>query len=160
MTISSSAFDNNDSIPVEYTCEGEGISPPLTISEVPQESQSLALTVDDPDAPGGVFTHWMIWNISPATEDIEEGEIPPGVKQGLNSAGGIGYIPPCPPIGTHHYVFNLYALDSKLNLSSHADKAELEEAMEDHIVSQTQLTGLYGRDEEVGSYKEEGLEEY
>lgn len=148
MHLTSVAFDNNEEIPVEYTCEGEGISPPLSIAEVPPETRSLALIVDDPDAPSGTFTHWTVWNINPETEDIDEGEVPPGAKQGLNSAGGTGYVPPCPPIGVHHYLFNLYALDAVPDLPPTADKTELDEAMEGHIITQAQLTGLYGREEE------------
>lgn len=148
MQLVSLAFGNNEDIPLEYSCDGEGTIPPLTVEDVPDDAKSLALIVDDPDAPSGIFTHWIVWNINPKTEDIEEGELPPGSVQGINSSGGKGYTPPCPPAGKHHYVFTLYALDILLDLSPGTDEEELKVAMGEHIISQAQLVGIYGYEED------------
>jgi len=140
--IKSSAFANNGRIPAEYTCDGEGINPPLLISGVPANTKSLALILDDPDAPGGTFNHWVVWNIPPTTSAIKEGGPVEGVS-GINSAGDNGYFGPCPPSGTHRYIFKLYALDALISLSSGAGSSDLKNAINSHIVNQTQLTGLY-----------------
>lgn len=147
MRLTSSAFGSNEDIPIEYTCDGEGITPPLSILDIPDSAQSLALILEDPNAPAGTFTHWLVWNIDPQTEEIEEGEVPAGAMQGVNSGGSIGYTPPCPPVGIHHYVFTLYALNKTLDLSKGSDKEDLEEAMGGAVISQAELTGIYGRDE-------------
>src|SRR5438874_13828697 len=115
MTLSSPAFANNGEMPKKYGCSASGgaaVSPPLTIAVVPQEAKSLALIVDDPDAPGGTFTHWVVWNIAPTTTSIAEGLPPAGASEGRSSSGKNGYAAPCPPSGEHHYVFTLYALDA------------------------------------------------
>ena len=115
LTLTSSAFTNNDYIPVKNTCEGAGQSPPLTIENVPAGTKSMVLIVDDPDAPGGTWVHWVVWNIAPRTRDIGEGTIPPEVREGVNSFKRHAYGGPCPPSGTHRYFFKLYALDTTLN---------------------------------------------
>lgn len=140
-TISSSAFKNNGVIPAKYSCEGEGINPPLHISALPAGTQSLALILHDPDAPmKGGFTHWAMWNIKPNTAITEKFNNAP---QGMNSARKIGYIGMCPPSGTHHYHFTVFALDTMLTLTTQTDKAALEEAMKGHILGESTLTGLY-----------------
>src|SRR3990172_6846882 len=102
MKIKSSAFEENQLIPEIYTCEGDNINPPLEISGVPANAKSLALIMDDPDAPRGTFTHWLMWNIPPDTTKIQENDWVEGVEQGLNDGGELGYLGPCPPSGTHH----------------------------------------------------------
>ncbi len=131
MTLASPAFPNNGSIPAKYTCDGANVSPPLTISGIPAGTKSLALTVDDPDAPGGAFTHWLTWNIAPSTTTIGEGQRI-GTEE-LNGFSKPGYGGPCPPSGLHHYVFTLYAM---------ADAAP---PAKGKVVAQTQLIGTYAR---------------
>lgn len=145
MKISSPNFINNEMIPAKYTCDGQNINPALVIEAVPTEAQSLALIFDDPDARIGIYTHWLVWNIQPRTEKIDEDSIPDEAIQGLNSSGQSGYISPCPPNGEHHYIFKLYALDLEINLSPNSGKSELEQAMEGHIIEQAQTIGLYRR---------------
>lgn len=146
MNITSPTFEDNGPIPRRYTCDGAGLSPHLIIEDVPEGMGSLALIVDDPDAPGGLFVHWLVWNILPKLSEITEGLPPEEAVEGLNSAGNIGYVPPCPPSGTHHYRFKLFALDIEdLSLSPESDQTELEVEMEGHILAEAQLTGLYRR---------------
>ncbi len=144
MKLLSSVFKNNQSIPVKYTCDGENINPPLQINEIPKGAKTLALIVDDPDAPIGIFVHWVVWNISPSASLIGEDSVPEGATQGINGSGKNSYVGPCPPSGIHHYHFKLYALDQSLELSS-SKKENLEKAMEGHILDQTELVGLYQR---------------
>lgn len=143
MKLSSSAFTTE--IPSMYTCDGENINPPLTISEVPAGTLSLALIVDDPDAPGGTWVHWLVWNIDSTTTEIAENSVPASVTQGTNDFGNAAWGGPCPPSGTHRYFFKLYALDSKLELSSTAKKADLLDAMQGHILQEAELVGNYQR---------------
>ena len=146
MKLTSPAFTDGSAIPARYSCQGEGVNPALEISEVTDESQSLALVVDDPDAPGGTFVHWVVWNIPVAMTAIPENWAPEsGVGVGDNGAGKEGYYPPCPPSGNHHYHFKLYALDQKLDLAVGSDKAALETAMRGHIVGQAELMGTYAK---------------
>ncbi len=146
MILTSSAFASNESIPKEFTCDGQDISPELFIHDVPPEAKSLTLIMDDPDAPMGTFTHWLIWNINPKINAIKEGGgKPPGSVEGKNSAGKIGYIGPCPPSGTHHYHFKLYALRDKPNLPSGATKQELENVIKNSLIAETELIGTYNR---------------
>jgi len=145
LSISSPVFENNGSIPGKYTCDGMDVNPPLKIDNVPSEAKSLALIVDDPDAPRGIWVHWVVWNIDPKTEEIREGTVPKDSVQGINDFEKRDYGGPCPPSGTHRYFFKLYALDSLLNFSSDAGKAGLEKAMEGHILAQAQIVGLYKR---------------
>jgi Raf kinase inhibitor-like YbhB/YbcL family protein len=139
MTLSSPAFANNGEIPEKYGCSGGGqaVSPPLTISGAPPEAKSLALIVDDPDAPGGTFTHWVVWNIAPSTTSVAEGLTPAGASEGKNTSGQNGYAAPCPPSGEHHYVFNLYALD--------APQIATADEIPKHAVAQAKLVGRYRR---------------
>lgn len=145
MEISSPAFAHNNAIPVQYTCDGANVSPPLAIGGVPKEVKSLVLIHDDPDAPTGTWVHWVLWNIDPQTKEIPEGSIPQGAIEGMTSWERTGYGGPCPPSGTHRYFFKLYALDTVLDLPPSADKAQLEGAMKAHILAQTELLGLYSR---------------
>ncbi len=141
LTITSTSFPANGNIPSVYTCEGNNTSPALHIGGLPTGTKSLAIIVHDPDAPmAGGFTHWVAWNIAP-TGDITENF--KGGEQGLNGAGKAGYMGPCPPSGTHHYHFMIYALDTKLKLDKSTNKAGLEKAMDGHILQQGDLIGLY-----------------
>ncbi len=144
MKISSSAFENNGMIPSEYTCDGDDVSPPLTISEVPKETKSLAVIMDDPDAPMGTFTHWLVWNISTQKTQFTKGE-KISFPQGKTSFGRTSYGGPCPPGGTHRYFFKLYALDTVLSLKGGSSKADLEKAMTGHILAEASLMGKYSR---------------
>lgn len=148
MKIFSTTFSENRDIPQEYTCDGDNINPPLSITDVPEEAKSLVLIVDDPDAPQGTFTHWIVFNIDPKIEEIGEDEIPKGGIEGINDTSEKGYIGPCPPVGTHHYIFHLYALDKTLDLKGSVDRADVDEAMSGYIIAEVQFTGLYSRDEE------------
>lgn len=145
MKIQSPAFGPLETIPVLYTCDGEDISPPLSFSEIPAEAKSLALVMDDPDAPTGTWVHWTLWDISPSIQGINEAGVPGGATEGKTSTGRAGYGGPCPPAGTHRYFFKLYALDAVLNLPASSGKEALEKAMEGHILSQAELVGLYNR---------------
>src|SRR5512143_1842292 len=145
LKLSSSAFKHNYSIPSKYTCDGADVNPPLVIENAPLNTKSLALIVDDPDAPAGNWVHWVVWNIDPTTNEIKENTVPSGALQGINDFRRHDYGGPCPPSGTHHYFFKLYALDMVLNLGQKANKAELERAMKGHIITQGELIGLYRR---------------
>ena len=151
LTVLSSAFQEGDKIPAKYTCEGQDVSPPLAWSEPPAGTRSLALIVDDPDAPGGVFTHWLLFNIPPDSRELPEAvpaqaELDSGALQGKTDFGRTGYGGPCPPPGRpHRYQFTLYALDQPLDLEGGASKKQLLSAMEGHILAQGQLTGTYQR---------------
>ncbi len=144
MKITSSAFQEGANIPSKFTCEGADTSPPLQIADVPSRAKSLALIVDDPDAPSGLFTHWMVWNISPQTGTIGEGAAPKGV-QGTNDSGKSGYGGPCPPSGTHRYYFKIFALDRELDLPFGAKRGQLDAAMKGHVVGQAELMGKYSK---------------
>jgi Raf kinase inhibitor-like YbhB/YbcL family protein len=141
LTVTSTSFADNGTIPAKYSCEGEEASPPLNITGIPAGTKSLALILHDPDAPvKGGFTHWVVWNI-----DIN-GNIPEnfrGAEQGLNGAKKPGYIGMCPPSDTHHYLFKVYALDSRLTIDKNTDKQGLEKAMLSHILGEGELVGLY-----------------
>jgi len=141
MNISSTAFGHNEKIPSKYTCDGKNINPPLTIANVPKNTKSLALIMDDPDALSGTWVHWISWNIDPETTAIYEKSIL-GVE-GITSFGKAGYGGPCPPAGTHHYSFRLYALDTMLDLTEGSTIADLIKAMQGHILDQSELVGLY-----------------
>jgi len=140
MKISSSEFNNNGLIPSKLTCQGQDISPALIIEDIPKEAKSLALIMDDPDAPMKTWIHWVVFNI-PVVKHIEENSIPG--KQGINDFGRNNYGGPCPPSGTHRYFFKIYALDTMLNLAEGITKKELEAAMEGRILAQAELIGLY-----------------
>ncbi|MEJ2696168.1 MAG: YbhB/YbcL family Raf kinase inhibitor-like protein [Candidatus Sulfobium sp.] len=145
LRIESPAFEGNGQIPQKYTCDGDDVNPPLKIGGVPASAKSLALIVDDPDAPGKTWVHWVVWNMTPDTSEIKEDSVPKGAAQGMNDFRKNSYGGPCPPSGTHRYFFKLYALDTVLELGSHSTKADLESAMRGHTVGQTELIGLYRR---------------
>ena len=140
MKLSSPEFENNTFIPRKFTCQGEDINPPLIIEDIPDNTKSLALIVDDPDAPIGIWVHWVVYDI-PVISHIDEDSIPG--KQGINDFGRRDYGGPCPPSGTHRYFFKLYALDTELNLKEDIKKKDLEKAMEGHILDKSELIGLY-----------------
>jgi hypothetical protein len=143
LTIKSPSFQHNSPIPKKYSCDGENTNPPLTIEGTPKESKSLALMVDDPDAPSGTFDHWVVWNIPPSTTKIAEHSVP-GIE-GLNGARQKGFMGPCPPSGTHRYFFKVYALDAELSLGAKSTKRDLEKAIQGHILAKGELIGLYHR---------------
>lgn len=150
LKLTSTAFKEGEAIPRGYTCDGANISPPLEWIGVPKTAKSIAIIADDPDAPAGTWVHWVLYNLpadglglienTPQTETLNGGG-----AQGKNDFNKIGYGGPCPPSGTHRYFFNFYALDSELTLKPGATKAEVEKAMEGHIVGQAQLMGTYSR---------------
>jgi Raf kinase inhibitor-like YbhB/YbcL family protein len=144
MKITSSAFNEGGNIPSKFTCDGSDTSPPLQITGVPPAAKSLVLIVDDPDAPGGLFTHWLLWNIPPQTNSIAEGGAPKGV-QGTNDFGKSGYRGPCPPPGTHRYSFKILALDGELDLRTGAKRSQVDAAIKGHVIAQGQLIGRYSR---------------
>lgn len=144
MLLISPSFEDGGYIPKKFSCEGGNINPELQIENVPENAKSLALILHDPDAPiAHGFTHWVVWNIAPRTALIKQESDPPGSEVGKNGAGKNAYVGPCPPSGTHHYEFHLYALDSMLDLPSSTNKTELESAIQKHLVAETMLTGLY-----------------
>lgn len=145
MAITSPAFANGGTIPQKYTCNGASVTPPLDFANVPQTAQSLALEVTDPDAPNGTFTHWLVWNIPTNVTQFKEDDVPAGVIQGLNGFGTSKWGSPCPPSGVHHYVFDLYALDNTLPLTSRQGRDDFENAIKGHVVAQAKLVGLYGK---------------
>jgi len=145
LTLSSSAFKQNGPVPSKYTCDGADVNPPLAINVVPAGARSLALIVDDPDAPAGVWVHWVVWNIGANTTEIKENSVPQGAQQGLTDFRDRKYGGPCPPSGTHRYFFKLYALDTVLTLGPAATKPALDQAMKGHIIGQTELIGKYSR---------------
>jgi Raf kinase inhibitor-like YbhB/YbcL family protein len=145
MELRSPDFEHNTLIPSRYTCDGEDINPELEIVDVPPGTNSLVLIMDDPDASVGNWTHWLLWNIDPDTERIPVGTEPVGSVEGMNSFGHSGYGGPCPHGGTHRYVFKLFALDTKLNLTPSAEKTHLLDAMNEHLIDQCELIGLYSR---------------
>ena len=140
MRLSSPAFEHNGPIPAKFTCQGEGVNPALIIEGIPSETKSLALIMDDPDAPSGDFVHWIVYDI-PVTASIEENSIPG--KQGANSSGRTNYASPCPPTGTHRYFFKIYALDKMLSLEKGLSKPDLEKAISPRILDKAELIGLY-----------------
>jgi len=144
-SIASPAFSHNGMIPEKHTCDGADVSPPLSIGNIPEKTKTLALIVDDPDAPMGTWVHWVVWNIGPDTGEIPGNTLPPGALQGTNDFGKQNYGGPCPPSGTHRYFFKLYALDAPLTLNAGATKARVEEAMTGHLIGKTELIGLYRR---------------
>lgn len=144
MKITSFAFENNAKIPAKYTCDGENINPPLAFLDIPANAKSLALIVDDPDAPIGTFVHWILYNLDPGLTEINENSVPKIGQRGVTSAGSSKFVGACPPFGTHRYFFKLYALDLILNLTN-PDKTVLEKAMQGHILEKAELIGLFKR---------------
>jgi Raf kinase inhibitor-like YbhB/YbcL family protein len=145
LILTTPAFKDGGQIPSKYGCDGENVSPPLEVGNVPATAKSLVLVFDDIDAPGGSYVHWVVWNIDPATKEIREGTAPEGAVQGTNGFKKAAYGGPCPPTRPHKYVFRVYALDSRLTLEPGAGKAEVEKAMEGRILARGQLTGQYKR---------------
>jgi hypothetical protein len=148
LVVSSSAFAAGQQIPDQYSCKGTGISPPIAWSGAPKETKSLALIMDDPDAPMGTFVHWVIFNVPPDSSGLPEAvpatsRLPDGTLQGANSAGRTGYTGPCPPSGTHRYFFKLYSLDAVLEPASGAGKEQLLKHMQGHILAQGELMGTF-----------------
>lgn len=146
MKITSPAFQDNTDLPKKYTCDGYGVTPPLIFSEIPENSKSLVLIMEDPDAPSGTFVHWVLYNIEPENIELKENSLPEESSNGKTSLGKPGYVPPCPPAGIHRYIFKLYALDiSAFDIQGIPDKEEIEKLMENHIIAKNELIGLYGR---------------
>jgi len=148
--LTSTAFAPGEPIPRKYTCDGENISPPLEWRDAPQNAKSFALIADDPDAPIGTWVHWVLYNLPGETHALpqalpSDARLPDGSQNGKNSWGQMGYGGPCPPGGTHRYFFKLYALDAALALDAGASKEQLLQAMEGHILAQTEVMGLYTR---------------
>lgn len=146
MRIYSPAFGENGYIPDKYTCDGDNISPPLHISGVSSKTRTLVLIMEDPDALNGDWVHWTVWNMDPSTRVISENSIPDGSVEGDTDFEMPAWLGPCPRWGVHRYHFRLYALDVALDLPTRAGKVDLENAIKGHILDETVLTGLYGRD--------------
>jgi Raf kinase inhibitor-like YbhB/YbcL family protein len=144
MKIVSPEFKNNESIPGKFTCDGEGINPPLEISEIPKGTKALALIVNDPDAPSGDYIHWLLADFEPVLQ-IAEGSTPNGATRGTNSSGSLDYIAPCPPSGTHRYYFKVYALSDKLNLKEGFSQKDLEGVLVQKTLESSELICLYQR---------------
>ena len=151
MQLTSSAFSESQEIPAQYTCDGQNVSPPLKWSGAPAETKSFTLIVDDPDAPVGTWTHWVLFDLPAATTELPEAlpkgqYVAAGARQGLNDFKHLGYGGPCPPAGKpHRYFFKVYALDHLLDLKPGASKKEVESALDKHTLAQGQLIGLYKR---------------
>lgn len=148
--LSSPAFKQGEAIPTRYTCDGKDVSPPLSWKDVPEKTQILALIADDPDAPVGTWVHWVLYHVPASARTLAENvpkteTLSDGSRQGVNDFGKPGYGGPCPPRGTHHYFFKLYALDFAPALAPHATKHQLEAAMNGHILAEAQLMGTYQR---------------
>jgi Raf kinase inhibitor-like YbhB/YbcL family protein len=149
--ITSTAFRDGQTIPKPYTGDGRNLSPPLKWSEPPAGTKSLALVVEDPDAPRGVFTHWVVFNLPATVRELPEGvppksSLPDGAIQGINDFGAVGYGGPSPPPGKpHRYFFKLYALDTPLNLGPRTNRSQLLNAMDRHVLAEGQIMGRYGR---------------
>lgn len=145
MKITSAAFQEGQTIPKQFTCEGDNYNPPLTFADIPHETKSLALIVEDPDTPTGTtWYHWLVYNIPPQTSNIEQNTKPQHAIEGLGSGGNSGYAGPCPPNPKpHRYIFTLYALDQMFDVPSNIDVPKFREAIQGHILEETQLIGLY-----------------
>ncbi|QEM70192.1 YbhB/YbcL family Raf kinase inhibitor-like protein [Geobacter sp. FeAm09] len=145
LTVSSPGFNQGEAIPARHTCDGEDTSPALVIGKVPPATRSLALVMDDPDAPMGTWVHWVVWNIPPQTREIPAHALPSQASEGKNDWHRTGYGGPCPPTGTHRYFFRVYALDTVLHLGNSTTKGELERAMQGHVLAKGELMGTYKR---------------
>ncbi len=143
MKLTSSLFSNNDGFPGAHTCDGQNVSPPLDIADVPSQTKTLALVLRDPDAPGGIFVHWIMFNISPKIGRIDIGEVPEGARQGKTTDGKTRYVGPCPPSGTHRYIFTLYALDTELYLNEGASIEQFNAAISGHTLATAGLLAKY-----------------
>jgi len=145
MTIMSSSFIEGGGIPARFTCDGKNLSPDLKIGGTPPGAKSLLLIVDDPDAPRGTFTHWLMWNLKPDLKEIPVGSVPEGAVQGMNDFGRNNYGGPCPPTGTHRYYFRIYALDAVPALVASAERKAVDRAIEGHVLAAGTLMGRYTR---------------
>lgn len=146
IVVSSPAFSYGDEVPQRFTCDGAGVSPALEFAGVPDGTAELALLVEDPDAPGGTFTHWVMWGINPGQASVGEGEVPAGAVQGTNDFGRLGYGGPCPPPGPpHRYVFTVFALSGPLDLPAGVSAGNLKRAMAGKVRESDSLTGRYQR---------------
>jgi len=143
MRITSQAFANGGKIPDKYTMYGDNLIPPLHVDEVPEKARSLAVVVEDPDAPKGTFNHWILFNLDPRTRDIKENTVPVMATQGRNDFGEVEYDGPKPPSGEHRYFFKAYALDAMLPLSRGTKRQDLEREMKEHILDSATLMGKY-----------------
>lgn len=144
MELTSMAFTDGSPLPPQFTCDGKGTAPPLAVTGVPAGARTLALIVADPDAPSGNFVHWTAWSI-PAKDGPLSPLLPSGSVEGKNSAGETGWTPPCPPSGSHRYIFTVFALDAAPDLTSSASEDDLRRAMEGHILGEARLMGTYQR---------------
>lgn len=147
LRVTSTAFADGDPIPREFTCQGEDVSPPLAVGGVPPGAKSLALIVDDPDAPRGTWTHWTAWDLPSATRTLPRGVdvAKLGGREGLNDSHGVGWEGPCPPSGTHRYFFKVYALAAPLGLPRGAKRPDVERAMADKVLAWGELMGRYAK---------------
>ena len=145
MNLTSPDFSEGGNIPERFTCDGKDISPTLKIDGIPKEAKSLVLIVDDPDAPGGNFTHWLIWNIVPDLTEIVANKLPAHALQGVNDFGKSKYSGPCPPAGIHRYYFRLYALDTTLTLPQGSKRKVVDSAIKGHTIAEATLMGRYAR---------------
>ena len=143
ISITSPSFQAGGDIPTKFTCNGTNVSPELQISSVPNEAKSVVLIVDDPDAPRGLFTHWIVWNIDPKTTRVADNSAPTAAVQGTNDFGKRNYGGPCPPSGMHRYFFKIFALDTKLELKPGARRVEIDAAMRGHVLAQGELMARY-----------------
>ena len=143
INVSSAAFQAGGTIPARFTCKGANLNPPLQFQGIPKAAKSLVLIVDDPDAPGGLFTHWLIWNIDPGTTQLREKSVPVGAIEGTNDFGKRGYGGPCPPSGTHRYYFRVFALDQKMDLKSGAKRSAVDRALKDHVLARGELMARF-----------------
>lgn len=150
MRITATAFSDGDRIASKYTCDSDNENPALIFSDVPEKAKTLALIVDDPDAPARTFTHWLVWNIDATTDRIDEGSVPGEAVEGMTDFGVTGYGGPCPPASEHRYFFRVYALDKELDLEEGSTREQLEEAMIGHTLDSAELMCLYARGNEFG----------
>jgi len=143
------AFSPGKAIPAQYAYKRQNLSPELRIGNVPANAKSLVVIVDDPDAPMGLWTHWLVWNLPANTTDIPEGKLPPNAVQGKNSFGNVRYDGPAPPFGTHRYFFCVYALDTVIALPAGSSRSALEAAMKGHVVAEGETSGVYSADSKL-----------
>ncbi len=146
LKVTSGDFTEGGDIPKQFTCDGRNENPNIEIDGLPEKTQSLALIMEDPDAPHGTFTHWVVWNISKDATEFTRGTVPNGVVQGTNDFGKTGYGGPCPPSGQHRYYFRVFALDTKLKLPATAHRRDLDAALKGHVLGKAVLMGRYGRE--------------
>jgi len=157
LLVSSPVFDNEGEIPARYTCDGDNINPPLVIDQIPGNTVSLVIIMEDPDAPKGTFDHWLVWNIPPRPGISENSN--PGIN-GVNGAGRTGYHGPCPPSGSHRYYFHVFAIDTSLDLDPKTDKKTLQYIITPHILAEGTLLGMYGKMDKIQAAEKELTHNY